>query len=163
MRDDVNLTTTGEQALEVAPTQDGSGKQLPAQALVGDEALKIAKASLVGACEYFPWAGPLLESAALRPASGAVFVTCWGGTSTGVEPFPDAQKHAAYVAHMERTIRDVCPWLLPLLECAGATVIVGPGVFCFMVPHNYGVAHEIAQIQPFTHLLPWVDSSEGMH
>jgi hypothetical protein len=162
MRDDLNLPTIGEQAVDATP-KEASGKPLPPQAVVGEDALKIAKASLVSVGEHFPWAGPLLESVALRPTSGAVFVTCWGGTSTGIEPFPDPQKHSAYVAHMEQTIREACPWLLPLFECAGATVIVGPGVFCFMVPHNYGVAHEVPQIQPFTYLLPWVDPTEGVH
>jgi hypothetical protein len=160
--DDISMTAAEGQTQDVARASSQSQKQLPLQAVVDEAALEIAKASLIGACEYFPWAGPLLESAALRPTTGAVFVTCWGGTSTGVEPYPDAQKHHAYVAHMERTIREACPWLLPLLECAGATVIVSPGVFCFMVPHRYGTAHGIPPLQALTYLLPWVEPGEAI-
>jgi hypothetical protein len=132
----------------------------PAKAVVDAEALQVAKAALVGACEYFPWVGPLLESIAFGAKPGVIFATCWGGTSTGIEPLRNPERHAAYVAHMERTTLDVCPWLLPLLDAAGATVIAGPGVFVFMVPHRYGTAHDIPQLQPFTYLLPWAEPDE---
>jgi hypothetical protein len=134
-----------------------------AQAIVDAEALNIAKAALVGSCDYFPWVGPLLEAVALGAKPGARFITSWGGTSSGCEPRLDPEKHAAYVEHVRRTIGKACAWLVPLLDSAGAMVNVGPGVFCFVVSHRTGVVFDIPQLQQLTRLTPWAEPGETMH
>jgi hypothetical protein len=133
-------------------------------AIADAQAQRIARDAFVNAAEYAAWLGPLLEAIRLRADPGIVFGTQWGGSPSGREPTPDPAKHEAYVSYIRQSVNGVAPWLLPLLDAAGATVIVSPGVFCFAVMHRLGVAFDLpAELLPLTRVLPWVEPGEIAH
>lgn len=150
-----------------APTVDTSSSEISSgceqHGATNSEALALAKTLTINAAEYCAWIGPLLEALSASPQSGARFATNWGGSPFGNEPTPDRAKHEAYVAHIRDTIDSVWPWLMPLLDAAGATVVVSPGVFCYVVTTRLGYAFEIPELRPITYLTPWSEPDEARH
>jgi hypothetical protein len=122
------------------------------------ESLEIARAAMTRVADNWVWVGPLFEAIGSCPTPGVQFGTIWGGTSV-YPPTPDAAKHEEYVRYIRSTLEG-CPWLLPMLEAAGATVLASPGFFCFMVSSRPNAAFEIPELRTITYLIPWVEPGE---
>ena len=68
--------------------------------------------------------------------------------------------HAAYAAYVRATIERVCPWLVPLLNRAGATCVGAPGMFCYCFPDEK-VFYDVPEIGRELILLPWREPGEA--
>jgi hypothetical protein len=123
------------------------------------ESLAIAKLAMARLAECCAWIGPLVEAIGSGVKPGLKFATNWGGICVNA-PTPDEQRHEAYVAYIRSAIETGCPWLLALLDSAGATVIVSPGFFCYMVATHSRLVFEIPELLAFTYLTPWVEPDE---
>lgn len=161
MHDDLHSLIGGPQPADAEdePIAQTAALSVPAETIVDEAAQEIAKAALARVGELSPWLGPLLEAVACGATGPAKFATSWGPLG----PTPDPEKHAAYVAAMKALLEQTGGWLLPLLDAAGAVVIVSPGVLCFMVSHLGAAAFDIPQLLPLTRLTPWVGIGESMH
>lgn len=107
------------------------------------------------------WLVPLLEAVhdpriATSAARASTIVTNWGGMPEQEEQ----PEHRLYLGYILSVLDARMPWLLPLLDAAGALVAVSPGVFTFMVRTRMGQHIDIPELIPFTHLLPWVSDGE---
>lgn len=141
------------------PSAQSAAQSGPCRVVVDEAAQEIARAALSRVGEHAPWVGPLLEAVACGATGPARFSTTWGPLG----PTPDPEKHAAYVAALRANLEQTGGWLLPLLDAAGAVVVVSPGVLCFMVSHLGAAAFDIPQLLPLTRLTPWVEPGENMH
>lgn len=141
------------------PSAQPAAQSVSSQVVVDEAAQEIARAAFSRVGELDPWVGPLLEAIACGATGPAKFSTTWGPLG----PTPDPEKHAAYVKAMRASLEQRAGWLLPLLDAAGAVVVVSPGVLCFMVSHLGAAAFDIPQLVPMTRLTPWVESSETQH
>jgi hypothetical protein len=126
---------------------------------ISPDSLAIAKAATARVAEHCAWVGPLIEAIACGATPGVKFATKWGGSGV-TAPTPDEQRHDGYVAYIRTVIETGCPWLLALLDAAGATVIVSPGFFCYMVATHCSHAFDIPELLAFTYLTPWADPEE---
>lgn len=82
-------------------------------------------------------------------------VTPWGNHLEAV----DLEKHTRYVLHIIECLQENAPALVPMIDLAGATLFVRPGVLCYEVPGEEAIA--IPDLHRFTHLLPWVTEDEA--
>jgi hypothetical protein len=157
MRDDLNLPFE-EPAAAGATTARMEASAAPVQIEEGAAAQEIAKAAMARVADNWVWVGPLFEAIGTGATPGVKFATNWGGTSV-CPPTPDAAKHDEYVRYIRNTL-EACPWLLPMFEAAGATVLVSPGFFCFMVACRPNAAFDIPELRTITYLIPWVEPGE---
>lgn len=161
----------GLAVLEPWPSADKDERTQPeARTLPSPETVQAACMEAFGMlAQHASWLGPLLEAALLCPPElrkPAEILTTWCGDRTPVGSAEDAdpEKHAAYVEHMRDVINEACPFLLPLLDAAGALLLVSPGLACYTVRTRLGVPIDIPALVPFTHLTPFPpEEGEQVH
>jgi hypothetical protein len=157
MQDDLSSTPEDLSLADILP-----GDKVPsaacAKVIEKDESLEIARSAMARVTAHSAWFGPLLEALGTGATPGISFATNWGGAAAN-PPTPDPNKHDAYVAYIRDTL-NACPWLLPLLDSAGATIVVGPGFFCYAVAGHPGVLFDVPELLPVTYLTPWADPDE---
>lgn len=116
------------------------------------------------------WAAPLRMAAAgvllaqdwpQSWSGGCEVITAWHPyASTTSNLVPDIEKHRAYQKHMAAAMLDRLPWLSPLLDMAGATLYVAPGMCCYQLRTD-ATLHEIPDLLPYSELLPWVTEQDA--
>jgi hypothetical protein len=123
--------------------------------------------SFASLCAYYGWLGPLAESAIYEVVSHgaggkACVTTPWGSDEVGGD-MHDAEKHAAYVAHVKATIAEWHPWLWPMFDSARASLRITPSEFSYCVKTRAGVQFDIHALRQFAALTPFAEPSESAH
>jgi hypothetical protein len=110
---------------------------------------------------HMQWLAPLLETVATRPTcKQAQFFTYWSAGAAD----EDAAKHDEYSAYLRDELDARWPWLMSLLDSAGALVLVIPGSFTFCTSLHLGISFEIPQLRNLTYLTPFPpEDGEAVH
>ena len=114
----------------------------------------------------FAWLGPLLEAAIINGATSpgdnrARFITAYGNDTTG--EYEDAEKHCAYIGHVEQEVSRHQPWLFPMFHAARAGIVVAPQGFCFSLPTRLGAQWDVPDLAEAIALTPFVEDGEIAH
>lgn len=83
----------------------------------------------------------------------------WMAQPVVTQPMTDEERHAVFSRFALGVADTQMPWLMPLLEQAGATVYVAPSVFAFRLP-NTEHWHEVASLSQHIAMVPWVEGPE---
>lgn len=155
---DVMQPEEGEDLPTVQMTSPDAATQFATEA----ETNEIGRQALVSCSVSAPWLGGLFEAIAMDAPAVAEISSPWGGCSD-TAPNQDADKHAAYSAHVRKSVDRLYPWLWGLFDAAGARIAAAPGSFMFFVPHRPLVAFDIPALAPLTRLTPWAEPGETVH
>lgn len=77
-------------------------------------------------------------------------------------PFPktDAERHDAFATYAGNVAHANLPWLMPLLDAAGATLYVGPSMFFYQLASKPGDWTEVPEMSRLIPMVPWVEREE---
>lgn len=88
------------------------------------------------------------------------FLSKWQTQTPVSYPATDAERHEAFSKFAANMANASMPWLLPLLEQAGATLYVGPGQFAFHLPARPGHWFDVPEMARQITMLPWAEQEE---
>lgn len=87
-------------------------------------------------------------------------LSVWMAQPAVTQPMTDEERHAVFSRFAVGVADAQMPWLLPLLEQAGATVYVAPSVFAFRLPSQPEQWHEITALSHHIAMVPWVEGTQ---
>ena len=84
----------------------------------------------------------------------------WMTQAPVATPMTDAERHESFCKFAATMAHANMPWLMPLLEQAGATVYVAPGEFAFHLPSRPGQWFDVPEMARQITMLPWAEQEE---
>lgn len=88
------------------------------------------------------------------------FLSKWQTQPPVAYPATDAERHEAFSKFAANMANLHLPWLMALLEQAGAHVYVAPGQFAFHLPSRPGQWFDVPEMARNLTMLPWVEQEE---
>lgn len=81
----------------------------------------------------------------------------WQAQPKNACPTTDEERHDVFTRYATSMANIHMPWLMPLLEKAGATLYVAPAIFAFQLPDGSGRWHEVPEMARQIPMVPWAD------